>query len=170
MHTKKDGETCVYPKSTSVLKAARLRTIEEYILWRRHTTDRTIATQPILEEQRGVERQHRSQPHLYWWEQDTELVLEEGKMTDMTSFQRLMRLQIFCRRRGGGYMPPPDQRDGHEIFIKRPAGHKFPLPKQDNLMEGTGNWVANNDVWWVIGISTLYLDSGSLRLVQRGLC
>ena len=72
----------MYPKSVSVLKAAQVRIIGEYVLRRRHTIYRTIADQPILEECKGVERQQESPPHLYCWEQEIELNLDEGEEED----------------------------------------------------------------------------------------
>ena len=68
MRPTKRGETWVYPKSVSVLRAARVRTIVEYIAARRQTILRTIADRPILEECRGAERRRGSPPRLYWWE------------------------------------------------------------------------------------------------------
>ena len=56
MQPTKRGETWVYPKSVSVLRAARVRRIEEYIAERRRNILRTIADRPILEERRGAER------------------------------------------------------------------------------------------------------------------
>ena len=77
----KRGETWVYPKSVSVLRAARVRKIGEYIANRRRNILRTIADRPILEECRGAERRRGSPPRLYWWEQEVELdlSLEEGE-------------------------------------------------------------------------------------------
>ena len=69
MQPTKRGETWVYPKSVSVLRAARVRRIEEYIAERRRNILRTIADRPILEECRGAERRRGSPPRLYWWEQ-----------------------------------------------------------------------------------------------------
>ena len=43
MRPTKCGETWVYPKSVSVLKAARVKRIGEYIAERRHTIHRAIA-------------------------------------------------------------------------------------------------------------------------------
>ena len=70
MRPTKRGETWVYPKSVSVLQAARVRTIGEYIADCRRNILRTIADRPILEECRGVERRRGSPPHIYWWEQE----------------------------------------------------------------------------------------------------
>ena len=77
MRQTKRGETWVYPKSVSVLRAARVRTIWEYIEDRRRNILRTIAERPILEECRGAERRRGSPPRLYWWEQEVELDLSE---------------------------------------------------------------------------------------------
>ena len=56
MRPTKRGERWVYPKSVSVLKAARVRKIREYIAERRRNILRTIADRPILEECRRSER------------------------------------------------------------------------------------------------------------------
>ena len=87
MRPSKRGETWVYPKSADVLRAARertiveyiaahrqniIRTIAEYIAARRQNILRTIADRPILEECRGAERRRGSPPRLYWWEQEVE--------------------------------------------------------------------------------------------------
>ena len=79
MRTKKRGETWVYPKSAEVLRAARLRTIADYIARRRQTVLRAIADRPILEECRGAEMRQGSPTRLYWWEQEfeEELLTEE---------------------------------------------------------------------------------------------
>ena len=53
MRPSKRGETWVYPKSVSVLRAARVRTTVEYIAACRQNILRTIADRPILEECRG---------------------------------------------------------------------------------------------------------------------
>ena len=60
------------PQSADVLRAARLRTIGEYIARRRQTVLRAIADRPSLEECRGVERQRGSPTRLYWWDQEFE--------------------------------------------------------------------------------------------------
>ena len=62
----------VYPKSADVLRAARLRTVGEYIAWRRQTVLRAIADRPILEECRGAERRQGSPVRFHWWEQEFE--------------------------------------------------------------------------------------------------
>ena len=64
-----------------VLRAARARTIAEYIAARRQTILRTIVDRPISEECRGAERQRGSPPRLYWLEQEVEeeLSSEEGE-------------------------------------------------------------------------------------------
>ena len=56
MRPTKSGETWVYPKSAEVLRAARLRTIGDYIARRRQTVLQAIADRPILEECRWAER------------------------------------------------------------------------------------------------------------------
>ena len=84
MRLTKRGETWVCPKSVSVLRAARVRTIAECIAARRHNILRTIADRPILEECRGAERRQGSPPRLYWWEQEVEeeLLSEEEEEED----------------------------------------------------------------------------------------
>ena len=79
MRPSKRGETWVYPKSADVLRAARLRTVREYIAWRRQTVRQAIADRPILEECRRAERRRGSPARLYWWEQEfgEELSTEE---------------------------------------------------------------------------------------------
>ena len=69
MRPQKRGETWVYPKSVNVRRAARVKTIVEYIADRRRNILLTIADRPILEECRRVERRQGSPPRLYWWEQ-----------------------------------------------------------------------------------------------------
>ena len=56
MRPTKRGETWVYPKSMSVLRAASVRMIGEYITERRRNILQMIADQTILEESRGAER------------------------------------------------------------------------------------------------------------------
>ena len=56
MRPKKRGYSWVYSKSADVLRAARLRTVGEYIARRRQTVLRAIADRPILEECREAER------------------------------------------------------------------------------------------------------------------
>ena len=63
----------------SVLRAARVRTIAEYIAARRRNILRTIADRPILEECRGAERRRGSPPRLYRWEQEVKLELSSGE-------------------------------------------------------------------------------------------
>ena len=63
------------PQVRECLRAARVRTIAEYIAARRHNILRTIADCLILEEYRGAERRQGSPPRLYWWEQEVELEL-----------------------------------------------------------------------------------------------
>ena len=76
MRPRKRGDSWVYPKSADVLRAARLRTIGEYIARRRQTVLQAIVDQPILEECRGAERQRGCPTRLYWWEQEFEEELE----------------------------------------------------------------------------------------------
>ena len=76
MRQKKRGDSWIYPKSADVLRAARLRTVGEYIARRRQTVLRAIADRLILEECREVERQQGSPTPLYWWEQEFEEELE----------------------------------------------------------------------------------------------
>ena len=81
MRPTKRGGTWVYPKSVDVRRAARVKTIVEYIADRRRNILLTIADRPILEECRRAERRRGSPPRLYWWEQEVELdlSLEEGE-------------------------------------------------------------------------------------------
>ena len=72
MRPTKRGELWVYPKSKDVLRAARLRTIREYVAKRRQTVLRAIADRPILEACRGAERLRGSPVRLSWWEQEFE--------------------------------------------------------------------------------------------------
>ena len=65
-------EQWVDPKSADVLRAARLRTVGEYIARRRQTVLRAIADRPILEECKEAERRRGSPTRLYWWEQEFE--------------------------------------------------------------------------------------------------
>ena len=84
----------IYPKSADVLRAARLRTIGEYIARRRQTVLRAIADRPILEECREAERQQGSPTRLYSWEQEFEEELE------------LMGVDEEERRRAGSLTEP----------------------------------------------------------------
>ena len=54
MRPSKRGDSWVYPTSADVLRAARLRTIGDYIARRRQTVLWAIADRPILDECRGV--------------------------------------------------------------------------------------------------------------------
>ena len=65
MRPQKRGERWVYPKSVSVRRAARVRTMVEYIADRRRNILRTIADRPLLEECRGAERRQGIPPRLY---------------------------------------------------------------------------------------------------------
>ena len=82
MRPTKRGERWVYPKSVSILRAARVSTIGKYIADRRRNLLRTIADRPILEECRGAERRRGSPPRLYWWEQEVELDLSKEEEED----------------------------------------------------------------------------------------
>ena len=66
MRPQKRGGTWVYPKSERVRRAARVKTIVEYIADRRRNILLTIADRPILEECRRAERRRGSPPRLYW--------------------------------------------------------------------------------------------------------
>ena len=81
MRPEKRGHRWVYPKPVRVRRAARVKTIAEYITDRRRNILLTIADRPILEECRRAERRRGSPPRLYWWEQEVELdmSLEEGE-------------------------------------------------------------------------------------------
>ena len=76
MRPTKRGKSWVYPKSKDVLRAARLRTIREYVAKRRQTVLRAIADRPILEACRGAERLRGSPVRLSWWEQEFEEEVE----------------------------------------------------------------------------------------------
>ena len=67
------------PQVREVLRAARVRTIGDYIARRLQTVLQAIADRPILEECRGAERWRGRPTHLYWWEQEfeEELLTEE---------------------------------------------------------------------------------------------
>ena len=82
MRPTKCGETWVYPKSVSVLKAARVQRIGENIAVRRRNILRTITNRPILEECMGAERRQGIPPRLYWWEQEMELDLFKEEEED----------------------------------------------------------------------------------------
>ena len=58
------------------MKAANLRTIEEYIAVRRATIARKIAERPVLQECREARRQRGTAPRLYWWEQELDFTLD----------------------------------------------------------------------------------------------
>ena len=76
MRPSKRGEIWVYPKSSDVLRAARLQSIRAYIAKRRQTVLRAVADRPILEECRGAERRRGIPVRLSWWEQEFEEEVE----------------------------------------------------------------------------------------------
>jgi hypothetical protein len=63
----------IYPKSKDVLRAARLKTIEEYVGRRGSNIAKTIEGRPLLVECRGAERKRGSTSRQYWWEQEMDL-------------------------------------------------------------------------------------------------
>ena len=77
MMPRKRGTTWVYPKTAEVMKAARLRPIEESVRRRRNTVLRAIEGRRALVECRGAERRRGSPSRQYWWEQDFTLEAEE---------------------------------------------------------------------------------------------
>ena len=56
MRPRKRGSTWVYPKSADVLRAARLKTVREYVATRRQTAAALVVGRPVLEECRRTER------------------------------------------------------------------------------------------------------------------
>ena len=103
----------VNPKSADVLRAARLRTVGEYISRRRQTVLRAIADRPILEECREAERQRGSPTCLYWWEQEFEEELElmgvdeekeAGWLTDCATWRSAHHVG---RNGGHAHLRPP---------------------------------------------------------------
>ena len=77
----RDG-TWKYPKSEAVLKAANLRTIEEYIAVRRSTIARKITERPVLQECKEARRQRGTAPRTYWWEQELNFTLDNERQGD----------------------------------------------------------------------------------------
>ena len=77
MRPVKRGGTWVYPKSEEVLKAARLRTIEEYIAARRQRAAALMVGRPVLEMCRNAERMRGSAPRQMWWDQAIDWDLAE---------------------------------------------------------------------------------------------
>ena len=65
---RRDG-TWKYSKSTGVLTAASLRTIDEYVAVRRQTAANYIANWPIFAMCEGMGRRRGTKPRQYWWEQ-----------------------------------------------------------------------------------------------------
>jgi hypothetical protein len=59
----------IYPKTKDVLRTARIRTIGDNIVRRRHNVAKTTKLRILLEECRGVERKQESQPCQFLWEQ-----------------------------------------------------------------------------------------------------
>ena len=113
MRPTKRGEVWVYPKSADVLRAARLRTIRDYIAKRRQTVLRAIADRPILEECRGAERRQGSPVRLHWWEQEFEEEVslrgvdeeeEVGWLTDCATWRSARHVG---RNRGRAHFRPP---------------------------------------------------------------
>ena len=70
MRPRKRGSTWVYPRTTAVLGAARLRTIREYIATRHQTAAALVAGRPVLEECRRTERRRGTATRPMWWDQD----------------------------------------------------------------------------------------------------
>ena len=67
----------VYPHTADVLRAAGLRTLEQYIDKRRHTIANTIRGRPILEECKRTERVTGTSRRLNWWQQRMDYSGEE---------------------------------------------------------------------------------------------
>ena len=78
MMPKKCGETWVYPKTSEVLAAARLKTMKEYISIRRQRAAALVVRRPVLIACRGAERMDGTAPRQYWQDQgiDWQLALE----------------------------------------------------------------------------------------------
>ena len=70
MRPQKRGSTWVYPKPAGVLRAARLRTVREYVSMRRQTAAALVVGRPVLEECRRTERRCGTVTHPMWWDQD----------------------------------------------------------------------------------------------------
>ena len=68
----------VYPKSTDVLVAARLKPVATYTRQLRHNTAKTIKSRGLLEECRGEERQSRSLSCMMRWQQEMDLEADDG--------------------------------------------------------------------------------------------
>ena len=66
------GSTWVYPKSAEVLRAARLKTVGEYVATRRQTAAALVVGRPVLEECRRTERRRGTATHPMWWDQDVD--------------------------------------------------------------------------------------------------
>ena len=77
MRPVKRGDTWMYPKSEEVLKAARLRPIEEYIAARRQRAAALMVGRPVLEMCRSAERMRGSAPRQMWWDQAIDWDLAE---------------------------------------------------------------------------------------------
>jgi hypothetical protein len=63
----------VYPRSEDVLKECRMKKIKEYIQICWQTIAVYVATRPIFDECRQVERKRGAVPHCWWWEQPMDL-------------------------------------------------------------------------------------------------
>ena len=70
MRPRKVGGKWLYPKSATVLRAARLQPLHHYIQKRRATVAKTIDGRPVLEECRGAERLRGTPVRQTWWEQE----------------------------------------------------------------------------------------------------
>ena len=72
MRPQNRGTTWVYPKSAKVLRAARLRTVREYVAMRRQTAAALVVNRPVLKECRRTERRHGTATRSMWWDQDVD--------------------------------------------------------------------------------------------------
>ena len=72
MRPRKRGSTWEYPKSTDVLRTARLRTVREYIATRRQTAAALVVGRPVLEECRRSERRRGTATRQMWWDQEVD--------------------------------------------------------------------------------------------------
>ena len=62
----------MYPQSADVLRAARLKTVREYVATRRQTAAALVVARPVLEECRRTERRRGTATRPMWWDQDVD--------------------------------------------------------------------------------------------------
>ena len=142
MRPTKRGETWVYPKSVNVLRAARVRTIGEYIEDRRRNILRTIADRPILNECRGRRGGEGAHPAFIGGSKKWSWICPRRRRRTflLGSCYVVGRGRLAGFEGGGLHALPPDRGDGHERYVEEPGERHLPPPPRhgNDSMEGTG--------------------------------